>query len=404
METDDATLRALQRENLDLHARIAELERTAAKYDALCSVTPDIMLVIDEDGGYVEIAPTRGFPPELRARRLGTTIRSSFPAELAEEMIGHIRRALATREPVRFEYPVPQAPEKNLRHTAVLAPLSATSVLWFSQDVTAARELERAERSLRIFAAIVESSPDGVAMIGPDGAFVYMNAAYRGLLGAAPATNATIHDVHTDARAVVADAMRAALAAGTWQGRLTLRGAEGSSLPCQVSIVRLDGDDEDARRLAVIARDLTPFVEAERQRVALQERIIAAQRSALRELSTPLLPLAPGVLAMPLIGALDSARAQEVMETVLEGVVRQRAHTAILDITGVRTLDARAADALLAVARAVRLLGTRVIFTGIGPDIAQTLVGLAPDLRGISVRGTLQDGIAEALHGAAQRR
>lgn len=129
----------------------------------------------------------------------------------------------------------------------------------------------------------------------------------------------------------------------------------------------------------------------------IQQEIIAAQQAALRELSTPLIPILDGVVAMPLIGAIDSARAQQIMETLLEGIGEKRANIAILDITGVRVVDTQVANALIRTAQAAQLLGARVILTGITPEVAQTLVQLGIDLSSVMTRSTLQSGIAYAL-------
>jgi anti-anti-sigma regulatory factor len=141
----------------------------------------------------------------------------------------------------------------------------------------------------------------------------------------------------------------------------------------------------------------------EAERVALQEQVIAAQGAALRELSTPLIPISDEVVAMPLIGSIDSARAQLVLETLLTGVAERQASTTIIDITGVSVVDTQVADALIRAAQAVKLLGARVILTGIRPEVAQTLVNLGVDLSGIVTRGTLQSGIAEALGRQGER-
>jgi PAS domain S-box-containing protein len=130
---------------------------------------------------------------------------------------------------------------------------------------------------------------------------------------------------------------------------------------------------------------------------AIQQEIIAAQQAALRELSTPLIPIMDGVVAMPLIGAIDSARAQQIMETLLEGIGSQHAGIAILDITGVRVVDTQVANALIRTAQAAQLLGARVVLTGITPEVAQTLVQLGIDLSAVTTRSTLQSGIAYAL-------
>jgi len=131
----------------------------------------------------------------------------------------------------------------------------------------------------------------------------------------------------------------------------------------------------------------------------MEEQVLAAQREALRELSTPLIPITDDVVIMPLIGTIDSGRAQLVMETLLNGVAQQQARLVILDITGVPVVDSQVAQALIRAAQAVKLLGARVMLTGIQPQIAQTLVHLGVDLSGIQTQSSLQAGITAALQG-----
>jgi anti-anti-sigma factor len=129
----------------------------------------------------------------------------------------------------------------------------------------------------------------------------------------------------------------------------------------------------------------------------MQEKVIATQKDSLRELSTPLIPVADRVVIMPLIGALDSQRAQQVMDVLLKGVEQHCAHTAILDVTGVLVVDTQVATMLIQSAQAVRLLGAQVVLTGIQPQMAQTLVQLGINLDSIVTYSTLQAGIAHAL-------
>jgi rsbT co-antagonist protein RsbR len=133
------------------------------------------------------------------------------------------------------------------------------------------------------------------------------------------------------------------------------------------------------------------------------EETIRAQTAMLNELSTPVIPLSDDVLVMPLIGAIDSRRAQQVLEMLLESVAASRARTVILDITGVPVVDTQVANALLGAAQSVKLLGARIVITGIRPEVAQTIVGLGVDLQQIVIRATLQSGIAYVLgaHDAA---
>lgn len=143
--------------------------------------------------------------------------------------------------------------------------------------------------------------------------------------------------------------------------------------------------------------DITEHKRAEAERLRLQEEIIRAQADALAELSTPLIPITDTVMVMPLIGKIDSQRAQQVIVTLLSGIAANRARTAILDITGVPVVDTEVANGLVRAARSVRLLGAQVVITGIRPEVAQTLVGLGVDLSGIVTCGTLQRGVAHAL-------
>ena len=143
--------------------------------------------------------------------------------------------------------------------------------------------------------------------------------------------------------------------------------------------------------------DISEQKRAEVERLHLQEEIIRTQAAALAELSTPLIPITDTVMVMPLIGTVDSRRAQQVIETLLLGIAAGRAQTAILDITGVPVVDTQVANALVRAAQSVKLLGAQVVLTGIRPEVAQTLVGLGVDLSGIITSSTLQRGVAHAL-------
>jgi PAS domain S-box-containing protein len=175
------------------------------------------------------------------------------------------------------------------------------------------------------------------------------------------------------------------------------RRKDGAEFPLDLAIgeMRLAGQ----HRFIAIAHDLTERKREAEERARLQEQIIQAQAAALVELSTPLIPISDQVMVMPLIGAVDSRRAQQVIETLLHGVEQLHARVAILDITGVPVVDTHVANALLHAAQAVRLLGARMVLTGIRPEVAQTLVGLGVDLGDIVTQSTLQSGIAYATNG-----
>jgi rsbT co-antagonist protein RsbR len=171
----------------------------------------------------------------------------------------------------------------------------------------------------------------------------------------------------------------------------------GERFPVLLSLSLLRDDSGTPVGMIGFSTDLREQKQMEAERAAMQEQIIDAQRSALRELSTPLIPITDEVVIMPLIGTLDSGRAQQVMEALLEGVAQYQADLVILDITGVSVVDTQVAQAFIQAAQAVRLLGAQVMLTGIQPQIAQTLVHLGVDLSSIQTQGSLQAGIAAAL-------
>ncbi len=135
---------------------------------------------------------------------------------------------------------------------------------------------------------------------------------------------------------------------------------------------------------------------------AREEQIRRAQEEML-ELSTPVVKLWDGILALPLIGTLDSARTQVVMETLLEAIVNTNSKVAIIDITGVPTVDTVVAQHLLKTVTAARLMGADCIISGIRPQIAQTIVHLGINLLDITTKATLRDAFALALERSGQQ-
>src|SRR3569833_2540034 len=128
-----------------------------------------------------------------------------------------------------------------------------------------------------------------------------------------------------------------------------------------------------------------------------REQIILRQQNELLELSTPVVQLWQIVLALPLIGTLDSARTQVVMENLLQKIIDSGAAIAIIDITGVPTVDTVTAQHLLKTVDAARLMGADCIISGIRPQIAQTIVHLGVDLGSVSTKATLADAFLVAL-------
>jgi anti-anti-sigma factor len=171
--------------------------------------------------------------------------------------------------------------------------------------------------------------------------------------------------------------------------------SQGTMRHFETTVYQVEWAPEHAVAISV-AYDVTDRREVEASQLQLQQQL-QAQAAMVAELSTPLIPISDSVVVMPLIGAIDSRRAQQIMEALLQGVNQHDTQIAIIDITGVIVVDTQVANALVRAAQAVKLLGAQVVLTGIRPEVAQTLVGLGVDLQSLVTRSTLQSGISYAM-------
>jgi rsbT co-antagonist protein RsbR len=260
-------------------------------------------------------------------------------------------------------------------------------------------DLKQQADELRMYQALVENTTDGVAIGTLDGGIAYANPAWRTMTGYGEEVLQMPYQALFPERELprLMELGTSTMSGGTWQGYLTYKRKDGSEFEALVSSFLLRNAAGQPLGQGAFVRDTTEMRRNERERQQLQQEVIDAQQAAIRELSTPLIPLADGVVAMPLVGTITSERAQLIMETLLEGISEQSADVALIDITGVKMVDTQVADALLRAARAAKLLGAHIVLTGISAEVAQTLVGLGAQLTGIETRGTLREGIAFAL-------
>lgn len=402
---------SLKAENATLKERVAELEATLAKNQQIIEKIPQLVYVYDVIAqknvmSNRELIDMLGYTPE-QLLEMGDSVLAQVihPEDLASVIPNHFARLAAARdgEAVETEYRLRDS-DGSWRWVVardVVFARTSEGGLWQTlgtlHDITSRKEMEE---NLHIFKSIVENATDGINVTNREATIQYANAAYRKMtgLGDAVVGRNAIELYHDDADMLRAGA-RQALEKGSWRGELSLKSHNGGSLPVAATMFSITNELSKSQALAAIVRDILELRKAEAERTLFQEQIIDAQRTALRELSSPLIPIADNVVLMPLIGSIDSARAQQVMETLLEGVAQHRADVAILDITGLRVVDTQVANALVHAAQAIRLLGARVVLTGISPSMAQTLVSLGIELSHIVTRGSLQSGIAYALKG-----
>jgi anti-anti-sigma regulatory factor len=178
-------------------------------------------------------------------------------------------------------------------------------------------------------------------------------------------------------------------------GVIFLFGASFVYLVVRTSHLTISESQEQAELLHTLSEEKDGLLAEIQQREDAQQHLL----DAVRELGSPVIPLAEGVIAMPLIGAIDSERALHVTESLLQGVAAHRASVAIVDITGVPVVDTAVAGALIQAMAGVRLLGAEAVLTGIRSEVAQTMVTLGLDLSGVVTRATIQEGLAYALAG-----
>ena len=288
-------------------------------------------------------------------------------------------------------------------------PLPNDELVVFFDNITARKQAESLQNSQalhesqELLETLFDHLPIAVMLKdATDGRYILRNSACQHLLGTPVGglIGKSDYDLFSQA---IADTLfakeQAALSAGV---PITLPeeifNSDHVATPVAITRVPIPDEAGKPRYLLIIINDLSEQKRALDEREALQAQIIAAQQSALQELSTPLLPLSNKVVLMPIVGAMDSRRAQQVIETLLEGVAQYKAEIAILDITGVQVVDTQVANTFIQSARAVQLLGARVMLTGIRPEVAQTLVQLGVDLQGMLTRGSLQAGIAYAFN------
>ncbi len=254
------------------------------------------------------------------------------------------------------------------------------------------------DETLHLYQLLVENAPDSIGVTTPDGTIVYMNPANYAMLGGNDTLIGTsIYDLLLNPPHELQRHIQHVTTHGHWQGGLTFKHSDGSTVRTQASLLRIDDSEGTPRYIAGILRDITQQLQMDEERALMQLQIIEAQQTAIQELGTPLLPIADGIIVLPLVGSIDHTRSQRMTETLLEGIAQQQARIAIIDMTGVKMIDTQVAQSLVQTAQAVQLLGAQVVLTGIAPDMAQTLVHLGTNLDMFVTRSTLQAGIAYAI-------
>lgn len=275
------------------------------------------------------------------------------------------------------------------------------------RDVSAHREAEAQQRrSAVLLQSIIENAPLLIYAVDADGRYTVANRLVEAAVGRPRSEfmgRRPSDFVPADTADRFAEQDREAIASSApvvAEDRLEM--LDGTHVFITTKFALRD-DDGKVTGVCGMSADITERVRAEEQNLRLQEQMFRVREETFRSISTPLLPIAAGVLVVPLVGKMTRERADLVIEALLHGISSQQARIAILDVTGMPEAGPEVTDALIRAARSVRLLGAEIVITGVRPSVAQSLVQLEADLGGIVTLGTLERGVAYALSRRSHR-
>ncbi len=267
---------------------------------------------------------------------------------------------------------------------------------------------ERAEEIV-IFRALAENAADAILMSTLDGEITYVNRTGYEIFGyehkELEMVGMRISNLipKEEAENVNRRTISTTIRKGSWRGEMKHQRKDDSVFDADATVFVIQAESGEQVALATIIRDITEQKQAEVERERLQQEVIEAQRQALLDLSSPVIPVmdAPdgsgSIIVMPIVGNIDGTRAKEVTRALLAGIRKHRAQVVILDITGVPIVDTVVAEHLNRTVQAARLKGTRAIVTGISEAVAETIVDLGINWDKVETLSDLQTGLIAAL-------
>ncbi|AKT38036.1 PAS domain S-box protein [Chondromyces crocatus] len=430
LSIEQEKIQALEAENERLRARIEELEHQlrgdpgsegpashkveGVSYETIFNALPVPFAIYRADGVVVAFN-------DVNCRRFGVSrdqvvgkMNVFDRKSLAESgYLDALGRALAG-EVVRLAPTLLQNPTSGRRFwiESTLAPIPDDSGVKLAAaitfDITEQKEAEEAQRrKAALMEAVLLSAPFPLVVRDLEGRHIFANDQIEEIVDRTPdeLLGTTVLDVVGPELAdMLLETDAACLASGkssTVEHRVTLQDGEHTLL---YTTFPLHDTTFGPMGVCATAIDITARVAAEEKTRQLQEEMLQIHQETLRTVSTPLIPIARGVVVMPLVGEMTRERASQAIETLLDGIATQQARIAILDVTGVPQAGTEVTDALLKAARSAKLLGAEVLLTGIRPSVAQALVELGADLTDVITQGTLAQGIAYALDKRPARR
>ncbi len=259
-------------------------------------------------------------------------------------------------------------------------------------------------KEVAIFRALAENATDAILIGSLDSTITYANRATYELFGydheQQELLEAPISDLTPPKEKDfwVEEVLPTVEETGSWQGESKRQRKDGTIFEAYVTTFTIQDEAEQPSALAAIIRDIAEQKQAETEREHLHRELIDAQRRAIQELSTPVIPVMERIIVLPLVGSIDSMRARDITRSLLAGISAHRAKVVILDVTGVSIMDTGIVNHLNKTIQAARLKGARTIVTGVSDAVAESIVDLGIDWREITTLSNLQIGLVTALN------
>lgn len=398
---EDTELAALRADNAALLRRVADAE---ALLQATIDQVDAVIYLRDATGTFTFVNDAWVRAVGLaRDAVIGKTDADLFPPEVYEGFRVADRHVTETRTLHEREEHLPQDDGVHTYRSRKFPVLDCGELValgGISFDLTTQRRAEAALRTTQsLLRGILDNAPlmllatdcdDRVVLVGRE-------TARRSGLSADDALGRDISEVVADAAAV---REQAAAVRRTGQVQVLEQSVTTPDGDLQVHIItRFPIRDPAGAVIAVgsMAADVSDLRRAETERARLQQEALAAQEAALAELSTPVVPIADGALAVPLVGALDRQRMARTADILLGRLGQSDSRLVLIDLTGIRTVEAASLDELSRTIRAARLLGVEIVLTGTQPSVARTLIQLGVQLPPVTILQTLQHGVEYAL-------
>jgi rsbT co-antagonist protein RsbR len=390
----------------ELQKQIAELKAEVARFQGFAEATNHGFGTTEFTGvlTYANPALARILEADSPEEIVGKDFFSLAPEEEAKELESAILQTVMKKGQWMGERPIlslkgkPITTEQNifLIYDEQGAPAYVANII---ADITELRQTEEALReSEERYRAFSDATTEGI-LLHKEGTTIDVNQSFLDMYGyddpseligknAIELTIATSED-----REKIYQNVRSG---GTGPYEVMAKRADGTTFPIEINARQIHYRGKLVR--VVLITDLTRRKQAEAERERLQQEAIDAQKRAIQELSTPIIPVMERIIVMPLIGSIDTLRARNVTRALLAGIREHRAKVVILDITGVSMVDSGVAAYLNNTIQAARLKGARTIVTGISDAVAETIVDLGIDWRGIETLSDLQTGLVVALN------